>query len=123
MLTKLESVHCPLCSKPTRTKIHEEEIEIDENKILYWEICDDCEALKKESVTLICLGTVGEIEKDGVKQKVPCCTVMMITKDVLEQRGFVEWVDFELGWKMELTGCQMCSEDRKIHFPEPTKKV
>ena len=119
MLTKLEEIHCPLCSKVTGMKTHQNEIEKDEHKILYGEICGTCKGIMAEGVTLRCLGIAGEVEKDWKMQKVPCCTVTVVTKEILEKHGFIEWVDFELGGFMDVAGCPMCSESKAFEFWKP----
>jgi len=116
MLTKKEDIICPFCNKVTGTKKHKKKIEIDEHKKLYWAICDECSELMKECVTLRCLGVAWEIERDWKVEQVPCCSVTMVTKEALEKNGFVEGVDFELGWYWDIYGCPSCSVDKKFHF-------
>ena len=116
MLVKEEKIHCPLCGKETGIETHETEIEVDENLKKYGSICDTCKEIMAEGVTLRCLWEAGEIEKDWLTQKVPCCTVTVVTKEVLEKYGFKEGEDFELGGVMDVWGCPICSADKAFHF-------
>ena len=113
---KEENIVCSFCNKVTWVKVHEEEIEVWEHQLLYGEICEDCKQLIAEWVTLRCMGSAWEVEKDGEKIQVPCMTVTVVTKEVLEKYGFVEWEDFELGGYIDVSFCPMCSEDKKFHF-------
>lgn len=121
MLVKEEQIYCPICIKPYKVKTHEQPIEVDENKKLYWEICPACKEVMDECVTLLCLGDAGEIEVTNEsgeveKQTVPCCTTIGVSKELLVENGYVEWVDFELGGTMTIAWCHVCSKDKKIKF-------
>ena len=116
MLTKEQDVWCPICNTIKGQKIHESEIEVDDNHRLYGEICDSCKELMADCVTLRCLGVAGEIERDWKKEEVPCLSVTGVAKEVLEKNGWIEWKDFELGWYCDIYGCPLCSEDKQYHF-------
>ena len=116
IMVKEENIVCPLCNKITWVKVHNEEIEVGEHQLLYWEICSECKQLMAEGVTLRCMWVAWEVEKDGEKVLVPCMTVTIVTKEVLEKYGFVEGVDFELGGYLNISACPHCSEDKKFHF-------
>lgn len=97
---------CPMCNK--ETGVIEKNDNVDLNRMLYSNICEECKQIMSEWVTLVCMNNVSKIEGE----EIPCMSVTVVNTDKFKEH----WIECVNGDIIHIKWCPICSIDRKFHI-------